>query len=317
MPIATSASRRHFLRTALSAAAALSACSTSSTESESAAEVPAPTVPANIGAQLYTLRNVIDADPAGILSKLAAIGYKEVEAVRGNFQAIAPAIATAGLKAVSMHAATPKRPSDWQTWGGPQEEPLPTGGDAWRAEVDAAKQAGLGYLVIPYIRPEDRGDLDFMKNFAAQLNQAGAIAAAAGIQLCYHNHAFEFERAGDTSGFQVLLDTLDPADAKIELDVFWVSVAGYDPVELLAANPGKFPLVHLKDKTASLPTQFNEKVPPAAFKELGAGVLDFPTILKAGTESDVEHYFVEQDQCPGDPLESLRASYEYLKVVHA
>ena len=142
-------------------------------------------------------------------------------------------------------------------------------------------------------------------------------AAAAGIQLCYHNHAFEFEPVGDTSGFQVLLDTLDPASAKIELDVFWVSVAGYDPVELLAANPGKFPLVHLKDKTASLPTQFNEKVPPAAFKELGAGVLDFPTILKAGAESGVEHYFVEQDQCPGDPLESLRTSYEYLKVVHA
>jgi sugar phosphate isomerase/epimerase len=309
-------SRRQFLRTTLSAAGVLSACSSSPTETATEAP-PAPAVPANIGAQLYTLRNVIDADAAGILSKLAAIGYKEVEAVRGNFQGIAPAIATAGLRAVSMHVATPKRPSDWQTWGGPQEEPLSTGGDAWRAEVDAAKGAGLGYLVIPYIRPEDRGDLSFMKNFAVQLNQAGAIAAAAGIQLCYHNHAFEFESAGDTSGFQVLLDTLDPASARIELDVFWVSVAGYDPVELLAANPGKFPLVHLKDKTASLPVQFNEKVPPVAFKELGAGVIDFPTILRAGAESGVEHYFVEQDQCPGDPIDSLRASYEYLKVVHA
>lgn len=316
MPTETSASRREFLWTALSAAGALSACSPTLTETEAPAPA-APAVPAHFGAQLYTLRNVIDTDPAAVLSKLAAIGYSQVEAVRGNFQTISPAIKAAGLTAVSMHAATPKRPADWQTWGGPQEEPLPTGGDAWRAEVDAAKQAGLGYLVIPYIRPEDRGDLDFMKNFAAQLNQAGAIAAAAGIQLCYHNHAFEFERAGDSSGFQVLLDTLDPASAKIELDVFWVSVAGYDPVELLAANPGKFPLVHLKDKTNGLPTQFNEKVPPAAFKELGAGVLDFPTILKAGAESGVEHYFVEQDQCPGDPLESLRASYEYLKVVHA
>jgi sugar phosphate isomerase/epimerase len=294
----------------------LTACSPSPTEP--AAEAPAaPAVPANIGAQLYTLRNVIDADPSGILSKLAAIGYSEVEAVRGNYRAIAPAITAAGLKAVSMHVATPKHPSEWQTWGGPQEDPLPAGGDAWRAEVDAAKQAGLGYLVVPYIRPEDRGDLDFMKNFAAQLNQAGAIAAAAGIRLCYHNHAFEFEPAGGTSRFHVLLDTLDPASAKIELDVFWVSVAGYDTVELLAAHPGRFPLVHLKDKTNGLPTQFNEKVPPAAFKELGTGVLDFPAILRAGTESGVEHYFVEQDQCPGDPLDSLRASYEYLKVVHA
>lgn len=312
-------SRRHFLLAALGAAG-IAACSSTSGENATEAEPETsagPPVPANIGAQLYTLRNVIDENPAKVLSSLAAIGYSEVEAVRGNYEKIAPAIRAAALKAVSLHAATPKNPSEWQTWGGLQGEPLPTGGDAWRAEVEMAKKEGLSYLVIPYIRPEERGDLDFMKNFAAQLNQAGDIAAAAGIQLCYHNHAFEFEPTGDTSAFQVLLDELDPDKAKIELDVFWVSVAGYDPVELLAANAGKFPLVHLKDRAAGLPDQFSEKVPPAAFKELGSGVLDFPTILKAGTESGVEHYFVEQDHCPGDPIESLRTSYEYLKLVNA
>jgi sugar phosphate isomerase/epimerase len=99
----------------------------------------------------------------------------------------------------------------------------------------------------------------------------------------------------------------------LEIDVFWVSVAGHDPVELLRAYSGRVPLVHLKDKSPSVPQQFKEGLPPESFVEVGSGSLDFAAILRAGEESGVEHYFVEQDQTPGDPVASLRQSYDYLR----
>ena len=60
--------------------------------------------------------------------------------------------------------------------------------------------------------------------------------------------------------------------------------------------------------------RYNERVPKEAFKEAGAGILELPKILKAGFESGTKHFFVEQDYTPGDPLVSLKKSFEYLKT---
>lgn len=96
------------------------------------------------------------------------------------------------------------------------------------------------------------------------------------------------------------------------MDVFWVSVGGGDPVELLRRYAGRVPLIHLKDKAAGTPVQYNEAVAGTAFKEVGAGTLDFAAILRAASTAGVKHYFVEQDSTPGDPLASLRQSFDYL-----
>jgi sugar phosphate isomerase/epimerase len=101
---------------------------------------------------------------------------------------------------------------------------------------------------------------------------------------------------------------------KLELDVFWVSITGADPVALLGQSSGRVALVHLKDKARDTPRETDERrVAPGAFKEVGSGTLDFPAILKAAAAAGVEHYFVEQDHTPGDPLASLAASYKYLQ----
>jgi sugar phosphate isomerase/epimerase len=68
----------------------------------------------------------------------------------------------------------------------------------------------------------------------------------------------------------------------------------------------------LKDKSKGIDTQYNENVPKATFKEVGTGTLDIPAVLSAADSAGVQHYFVEQDQTPGDPIASLRKSYEYL-----
>jgi sugar phosphate isomerase/epimerase len=70
--------------------------------------------------------------------------------------------------------------------------------------------------------------------------------------------------------------------------------------------------VHLKDKAEGTPVQYKEGVPKATFKEVGKGVLDWPKILQAAHAAGVKHYFVEQDQTPGNPIDSLRMSYQYI-----
>ena len=89
-------------------------------------------------------------------------------------------------------------------------------------------------------------------------------------------------------------------------------MSGNDPVEFIRKLSGRVPLLHCKDKAQGTEQRFNESVPRTAFKEIGNGVLDWPAIIKAADAAGVKHYIVEQDQTPGDPLDSLRQSYNYL-----
>jgi sugar phosphate isomerase/epimerase len=136
------------------------------------------------------------------------------------------------------------------------------------------------------------------------------------VTFCYHNHAFEFEPMEGTTPFQVMLDTTDKKLVHIEMDVFWVSVAGHDPVEMLAKLKGRVPLIHLKDKAQGTEVMYKESVPRTAFKEVGNGVIDWKKVLAAANSAGVQHYYVEQDQTPGDPVESLRQSFAYLSKLN-
>jgi sugar phosphate isomerase/epimerase len=57
-------------------------------------------------------------------------------------------------------------------------------------------------------------------------------------------------------------------------------------------------------------------VPKTAFREVGNGVIDIPAVLSAAAQAGVKHYFVEQDQVPADPVDSLRLSYGYLEKLN-
>ena len=125
--------------------------------------------------------------------------------------------------------------------------------------------------------------------------------------------SFEFATLPDgRRALDVMLAAADPELVKLELDVFWVSVAGGDPVALIKQFSGRIPLMHLKDKMKGAPQSYTEMVPPQTFVEVGSGAIDFPAVLKAAGDARVEHYFVEQDQSP-DPIASLRKSFEYLR----
>ena len=109
----------------------------------------------------------------------------------------------------------------------------------------------------------------------------------------------------------------DPKLVQLETDVFWLSVAGVDPVKFLKDHAGRVALVHLKDKDPAQAKQYNEGVPHGTFREVGSGNLDFKAILNTAHDIGVKHYFVEQDWTPGDPLVSLKKSYDYLRSLSA
>jgi sugar phosphate isomerase/epimerase len=252
----------------------------------------------SIGVQLYTVRSVLPQKPAETLRAIEAIGYREIEATYGGLDKIWPDIAATHLKPVSIHL-------DNTLMNAGKED------DLSRA-IDQAKKWGFAYAVFPYVPPSERGGLDKFRALTAKLNHAGEKCRAAGLRFAYHNHAFEFEPMEGTTGFQVMMDGLDKNLCGFELDVFWVSVAGHNPVELLQQLSGRVPLVHLKDKAPGTPVMYKESVDRGAFKEVGHGTLAWPNILRAAASAGVEHYFVEQDQTPGDPIESLKQSYQYL-----
>jgi sugar phosphate isomerase/epimerase len=251
----------------------------------------------DLGVQLYTVRNVIEKNPAATLKAIQDIGYREVEVVYASLEKIWPALKETNLKPVSVHVDT---------------KIFMQGGAQLDSVIAGLKQRGFRYIVVPYIDPKDRGGADMFKNLAEKLNEAGKKARSNGLTLCYHNHAFEFGPLDGTTGLEILMKNTDKDLVSLEMDVFWVSVAGHDPVALLQTYSGRVALLHLKDKSKGIDTQYNEKVPKTAFKEVGSGTIDIPAVLSAADSAGVQNYFVEQDQTPGDPIASLRKSYEYL-----
>jgi sugar phosphate isomerase/epimerase len=253
-----------------------------------------------VGVQLYTLRTVMPKDPLGTLRALETIGYREVELTTDGLDGVSAALKQTALKPVSLHL-------DSALFIRNQAQ-LP-------AALADAKTRGVEYVVCPYVAPADRGGADMMRRLGETLSKAGEMAQKLGLRLCYHNHAFDFEPSGNGTLLDVLLQAADPKLVGLELDIMWAHVAGLDPASVLEKYGSRIELLHLKNVAGGIEKRYKEDVPNDAFREVGNGVIAIPAVLAAAARAGVKHYFVEQDQTPGDPVASLRESYRYLKTL--
>jgi len=250
-----------------------------------------------IGLQLYTVRDELQKDVLGTMKQVATIGYKEVEIYDLYGKTVAEfgkILKDDGLTATSGHYMTKHLKSDWEK------------------HIADAKALGLKYMVNAILDPEERKTFDDYKRLAELFNKAGEQTKKAGIQYCYHNHNFEFRKYGDTTAYDYLLKTLDPKLVNFEMDCFWVTHAGQDPVALFKSHPGRFPLLHIKDmKDKPAPAQeFDAKL--GLFAPVGHGTIDWKRIFAAAPTGGMKHLFVEQDYCEQPPLEAVKMSYAYL-----
>ena len=271
--------RREFIGTmsALAASAVLPACGRASATNRIS----------KIGVQLYSVRTLMEKDVEGTLAAVAGAGFTEVE-FAGYFNKTPAEIKAMldrhGLVAPSVHAGD-------------------ISPDAWAKSLDAAHVIGHEYIVMPWIPEERRKTLDQWKAMAADFNRAATSAKAAGVQFAYHNHDFEFKTVEGKIPYDVLLAETDPNLVKMEIDLYWITKAGQDPLAYFARIPGRVPMVHVKD---------GKGAPDWAMTEVGSGAIDWKRIFARSQQAGIKHYFVEHDQ-PADPIASITASCGYLK----
>jgi sugar phosphate isomerase/epimerase len=239
-----------------------------------------------IALQLYTVRDLAARDLSGALRGLAAAGYRSVEiAALADTPAdeLARLLGQAGQRPIAEHV----------------------GIDQLRADAtgiaDRLKALDCDRAIVPWLPEEDRRTPDDVRTFASELNGLRRQFSDRGIRLGYHNHAFEFAQLDGTTVWSVLLAELAP-EIELELDVYWASIGGRDPIEEIQAAGGRLRLVHMKDRGAG-----SEPHDAPA----GEGILDFPAIVRAGRAAGVEWYVVEQDE-PRHALADIATAYRYL-----
>lgn len=252
--------------------------------------------PKPIGLETYTVRDDFAKDPAGTLKKVGATGYREVEVPTEIPAAtLERYLRAAGLTAPSTYPEVPKDI------------------ESWKKTLDDVHPYGFRYIVVG---DNPQMDAEAWKRRAELFNECGRLAQHAGMQFCYHAHEHEFARVDDSSGYDIMLTRCDPELLKMEMDVFWATYAGQDPLNYFQKHPGRFPLLHIKDFKPGFPTSttsFPYDTGPNPFAPAGQGRIDWVKIFAHARQAGTEHIFVEQDRCDGSPFEAIKTSFNYLK----
>ncbi|MCD7913927.1 MAG: sugar phosphate isomerase/epimerase [Tannerellaceae bacterium] len=249
----------------------------------------------NIGLQLYSLRDMVKED--GIqktLEVVSKMGYKNLEAAsydNGKIYGLAPAefkkiVNDLGMKCSSSHlgqAFSKDKEAEVMSW--------------WDQAIDAHNELGVKYMVQPFMPVNDQTTLDDLKMYCDYFNTVGYKTAAASIQFGYHNHDFEFRKIDEITIYDYLLDNVSPNHVFFQMDVYWVTMGGGDPVAYLKERPSQFKTIHIKDD-----------------KEIGAsGKMNFEPIFNQMYENNIKDWYVEVEQyTKNDPEASVQESFDYL-----
>ncbi|NEW81329.1 MAG: sugar phosphate isomerase/epimerase [Mariniphaga sp.] len=298
----TTQSRRNFLR--MSATSALGAFALTQYSFKAAAESASAAVDPKtfgIGLQLYTIRDAMAKDIPGSLKKISDIGIKNLELAsysNGKFYGYEPSefkklVNGLGMDIISSHT---------------QVEALGITLDNAKKMAEDHAKIGVKYCIQPWVVEEARTTLDSYKKMTAEWNKVGGIMKEHNIQFGYHNHNFEFDKVeGKIPYYDIFMVELDKDLVTMELDLFWATKAGQNPVEMFKKYPGRFQLFHMKD-------MFTKEAPfykPATndFAPVGAGLIDFKEILAAKEIAGMKYFFVEQDSTKdGKPFEAIQTS---------
>lgn len=235
---------------------------------------------------LYTVRDILAADPLGTLEALARIGYRcvGVSAFPRPAAEIRDMCAAAALRPVILHVGHGDIVGDWA------------------AKLAEASTIGVRWLVLSSF-PGDMYTAEGIRLGARQLNEAGAAARELGMGMLHHNHDMEFRVVDGQVLYDVLLGETDPHLVDFELDIGWAHRAGADAGRLFADHPGRFPVLHVKDHDSA-----------NAWTDVGAGVVDFGRIFRTADRGGVRYWLVERDDQPA-PLDTARNSFAFLERV--
>ncbi|MGH0051912.1 MAG: sugar phosphate isomerase/epimerase family protein [Sphaerochaetaceae bacterium] len=272
-----------------------------------------------IGLQVFSIREALQADFYGTLEKVAEIGYKNIEfanhhadtddGIGFNIPAhtLKRFLDAQGLKPISCHA-------------GPLDEKNIQQVIAYHQEL-GNNSLGLSIGFWP--------NKEAVEAFAKKLNKLGEIVTKAGMNFYYHNHFMEFQKFGEKSVFEYFLELTDKDLVKFEFDLYWALRGGLEhPENYLDVLGERCDLIHQKDLPKNVKDvniiaslQENEEITFEKFKtyskveyfsEVGSGVMNVPNIIAKAKQHAIKYIIVEQDHSQFGELESVKMSYEYL-----
>ncbi|MFD2574190.1 sugar phosphate isomerase/epimerase family protein [Spirosoma soli] len=260
------------------------------------ANAPAKTIDP-FGVQLYSVRDVLPKDPKGIMTQLAQMGYKQFESYSGQQgflwgmepKEIKSFLGDLGVKMISTHF----------NYGGQAGKPAEL-----QKSIDMASEAGLTYLLCPYIGAQK--SFDDWKRIADGFNTTGEMARKSGLKFGYHNHDYSFKPLDGKIPQEYLLANTDPQNVMFELDLCWIDVAGQDTIAHLQKYGKRYELCHIKDykKENGKPVQ----------NDLGKGDVDFKKTLRAAMDNGMKYFIVEQEEYPQAVMTSMKNDAEYMKT---
>jgi sugar phosphate isomerase/epimerase len=266
------------------------------------------------GVQLYTVRDLLASDPQGTFDSLSRMGFDHAEWFDPlTLVSQGPMARDSGISISSCHILAPFINGDKEALAALHPEAV-SFGEPERL-LDTLATSGVSNLVLAYLREDERKNLDQYRRLIDRLNAFGELGRERGIQLAYHNHAFELAPLEDVRPFDLMVQRFDPELVKFELDVFWLSFAGVNPAQMIHKLGPRCALLHLKDLKRSASGSPPGAVSPDMFVELGQGEIDFPAILAAARAVGVAYYYIEQDWTAGEPLHSLQMSLNYIRSI--
>lgn len=250
----------------------------------------------NIGLQLYSLRDSMAVNAVKTIEEVGKIGYKTVELAgyaNGKFYGMTPAeiknvVESNGMTIISSH--TGQSVPDSSNWDAVMAW--------WDTCIDAHAQAGIKYIVQPWMDRVGYESLAGLQRYCDYFNAVGEKCLAKGIRFGYHNHSEEFKEVEGQVIYDYMLQNTDSSKVFFQIDLYWIKEGGADAVEYFTNYPGRFLSFHVKDE-----------------KELGAsGEMDFETLFNNADLAGMKYYIVEQEEYTTTPFEGVKQSYEFLKA---
>jgi sugar phosphate isomerase/epimerase len=248
-----------------------------------------------LGLQLYTVRRQAEQDLPKTLAAVKAAGYEEVELYWNVYShpsaELKRMLRDAGLTAPSGHF-------DY---------------DGLDGKLEYARDVGVRYVICPMLPKQMWSSAKGFHDAADQFNRWGEKVRRLGLTFGFHNHNYEFKQFGTQTGFDILMKNTDPATVKLEMDCYWVTQAGRDPLAILDEYKDRVRMLHLKDRKPGFPPSTTLDKSAEHFAEFGTGSIKWKPILEKASSVGVEHYFVEQDETERPVMESIHISAENAK----
>jgi len=279
-----------------------------------------------IGLQLFSIPKLLEKDFAGTMTMLAQIGYKEIEfygpypfstqEAKDRWNGITPSLGFSGSGYFGLKVEEVKKVLDYNgLTSSSMHTDLSTLSKGMDEMAEAAHILGQTYIILPSY--ETQPNLDAYKRLAEQFNQIGAHAQKLGLRFAFHNHGNGLKEMEGKIPLDLILEQTDPKLVFLQMDIYWTTAGGIDPVAYLDKYAGRYRLIHIKDMIKEVrfsgdggdPKQWIELFP--YMTDAGSGVLDLKKIISHAKKSGVEHFILERDMVP-DPDVALVKSYKYL-----